>query len=47
MDVEDDMASIDVIVGGLEMNFHDDLMKVGASSSGAGGVARGLDDGSV
>ena len=39
MDVEDGMASIDDIVGGLEMNFHDDLMKGGASASGAGGVA--------
>ena len=38
MDVEDDMASIDDSVGGVEMRFDHDLMTGGASSSGAGGV---------
>ena len=38
MDVEDDVASMDDNVGGVEMRFDDDLMTGGASASGAGGV---------
>ena len=37
-DVEDDMASVDDNVRGVEMRFDDDLMTGGSSSSGAGGV---------
>ena len=38
MDVEDDMASVEDDIGGVEVRSDDDLMTGGASPSGAGGV---------